>query len=292
MAAPSTPSIARAAAWMAVALLCFTTMAVSGREAGRVMPIADLLVWRSLIGFLIVLVILSFPSQGFAQVRTARPGMHLIRNCGHFFGQYGWYTAVTMIPLAQLFALEFTSPIWVALVAPLFLGERFTVVGFAAIGLSFIGVLMVVGAFDGAFLDDLGAGQVWAILASFGFAVNMIVTKKLTSTESSLCIMFYLTLMQGPMGLIVAGGLPMVPPDTVTAFWVLALSIGGLSAHFCMAQAFRYGDATLVAPMDFFRLPLIAVIGMIFYDEPLAWAVLLGGGLIFLGNFLNTQRAR
>ncbi len=292
MATPPTPSLARAAAWMVVALLCFTTMAVSGREAGRVMPTADLLVWRSLIGFLIVLGFLAVSAQGFAQVRTQRPGMHLIRNCGHFFGQYGWYTAVTMIPLAQLFALEFTSPIWVALVAPLFLGERFAGAGLAAIGLSFIGVLMVVGAFDGSFLDDLGPGQIWAILASFGFAANMIATKKLTATESSLCIMFYLTLMQGPMGLVVAGGLPMVPPDSVTAFWVLALSIGGLSAHFCLAQAFRYGDATLVAPMDFFRLPLIAVVGMAFYGEPLAWSVLIGGGLIFLGNFLNTQRAR
>ena len=286
------PSIFRAALWMTAALLSFATMAVSGREAGRTMPVADLLVWRSGIGFCIVIVFLAFSARGFAQVRTRRIGTHLTRNVGHFFGQYCWYTAVLTIPLAQLFALEFTSPVWVALVAPLLLGERFRPSGLTAIGLSFIGVLMVVGAFGEGFFDGIGPGQVWGILCSFGFAVTILCTKRLTATESTLCIVFWLTLMQGPMGVVVGGGLPMMPPDGVTALWLLALSIGGLTAHACVAQAFRYGDATVVAPMDFFRLPLIAAVGMVFYDEPLSWAVLAGGALIFLGNFLNTRAAR
>lgn len=290
--AAETPSIARAALWMAGALFSFSTMAVSGREAGRVIDTAELLVWRSLIGFIVVGAIIAVSAAGFAQVRTARPGMHLVRNIGHFIGQYGWYYAVTLIPLAQLFALEFTSPIWVALVAPLFLGERFTAFGFAAIGLSFVGVLLVVGAFDGSFATAFGTGQVWALIAALGFAVNIIATKRLTGTETTLCILFYMTLMQAPMGLIIAAELPTIPPDWTTALWVLSLSLGGLAAHFCLAQAFRYGDATIVAPMDFFRLPLIALIGMAVYAEPLAWNVLFGGALIFLGNYLNTRRAK
>ena len=286
------PSLTRAALWMSAALLSFTTMAVSGREAGRVLGTAEMLVWRSVIGFAVIAVAISLTARGFAQVRTRRIGLHLIRNAGHFFGQYGWYYAVTLIPLAQLFALEFTAPIWVALVAPLFLGERFSMAGLGAVGLSFIGVLMVVGAFGAGFVAAFGEGQVWGLLAAFGFAVNMIATKKLTGTETTLCIMFWLTLLQAPMGLAVAGDWPTVPPDGTTALWVLALSIGGLTAHFCVTQAFRYGDATVVVPMDFFRLPLVAVVGMAFYAEPLAWNVLAGGALIFVGNWLNTRRAR
>lgn len=284
-------SLTLAALWMVGALTSFTTMAVSGREAGRVMPTADLLVWRSMIGFGIVVALLMWSAKGLAQVRTGRLGLHLVRNIGHFTGQYGWYYAVTIIPLAQVFALEFTSPIWVALVAPLFLGERFTAFGFAAICLSFVGVLMVVGMFGGSFATDFGSGQLWALIASVGFAVNIISTKRLTSTDTTLCILFYMTLMQAPMGILVSGSLPVIPPDSVTAFWVLALSIGGLAAHFCLAQAFRYGDATIVAPMDFFRLPLIALVGLFVYQEPLAWTVLVGGALIFAGNYLNTRRA-
>ena len=286
------PSLARAALWMAGALLSFSTMAVSGREAGRVLETAELLVWRSAIGFLVVLLVLALSSRGFAQVRTRRLGLHVVRNAGHFFGQYGWYYALTLIPMAQLFALEFTSPIWVALAAPFVLGERFSPVRLGAIALSFAGVLMVVGAFGAGFATGFGEGQVWALLASFGFALNMVATKKLTGTETTLCILFWLTLLQGPMGLAVAGSLPTVPPDGATALWVLALSLGGLSAHFCMTQAFRYGDTTVVAPMDFFRLPLIALVGMAFYAEPLAWNVLAGGTMIFFGNWLNTRYAR
>ena len=292
MTTAQTPSLLKAALWMSGALLSFTTMAVSGREAGRVLGTAELLVWRSAIGFIIIAVALALSARGFAQVRTRRPGLHLIRNMGHFFGQYGWYYAVTLIPLAQLFAFEFTAPIWVALVAPLVLGERFSLAGLGAIAISFVGVLMVVGVFGADFAAGFGEGQVWGLLCALGFAVNMIATKKLTGTESTLCILFWLTLMQAPMGLLVAGALPTIPPDGTTALWVLALSIGGLAAHFCLAQAFRYGDATVVVPMDFFRLPLIAVVGMAFYNEPLAWNVLAGGALIFLGNWLNTRRAR
>lgn len=292
MTTPKSP-IMQAALWMSCALVMFATMAVSGREAGRTMPTAELLAWRSVIGFVVVCAIIAtISAPGFAQIRTQRLGMHLLRNIGHFFGQYGWYYAVTLIPLAQLFALEFTAPIWIALVAPIFLGERWSWSGGLAILLSFIGVLFVVNVFGAEMRAAFGEGQVWALLAALGFAMNMICTKKLMSTETALCVLFYLTLMQFPMGLIVAGGLPRIPPDMISGLWVLALSLGGLGAHFCVAQAFRFADATIVAPMDFFRLPLIAVIGAIFYQEPLLWNVFLGGLLIFLGNYINIRRGR
>jgi drug/metabolite transporter (DMT)-like permease len=95
--------------------------------------------------------------------------------------------------------------------------------------------------------------------------------------------------MQAPMGMIVSGGLPMVPPDVDIALWTLALGLGGLSAHFCLAQAFRHADATVVAPMDFARLPLIAFVGMLAYGEELDPYVFAGGALIFLGNYLNIR---
>jgi drug/metabolite transporter (DMT)-like permease len=264
-------------------------MAVSGREAGQVMPTADLLVWRSVIGALVVCAILPFSASGFSQIRSKRLPQHLNRNLFHFFGQYCWYYAVTLIPLAQLFALEFTSPIWVALFAPLFLGERFTLWKAVAVVLGFAGVLLVVRPFDMATGFSLGEGQVWALMSAVGFAGNMIATKRLSSSETSLCIVFYMTMMQAPMGMLVSGGLPMVPPDLHIGFWTLALALGGLSAHFCLAQAFRHAEATIVVPMDFVRLPLIALVGMLAYGERLDPYVFAGGGLIFLGNYLNIR---
>jgi drug/metabolite transporter (DMT)-like permease len=283
------PSPARAALWMACALSCFSLMAVSGREAGRVMPTADLLVWRSVIGALVVCAILPFSVRGFGQIRTARVPQHLGRNLFHFFGQYCWYYAVTLIPLAQLFALEFTSPIWVALFAPLFLGERFTFWKAVAVVMGFAGVLLVVRPINLSTGISLGHGQLWALMSAIGFAGNMIATKRLSASETSLCIVFYMTVMQAPMGMVLSGGLPMIPPDVQIGFWTLALGLAGLSAHFCLAQAFRHADATIVVPMDFVRLPLIAAVGMLAYGERLDLFVFAGGALIFLGNYLNIR---
>ena len=281
-----------AAAWMIGAIFSFSVMAVAGREAGQVIETAQLLAWRSIIGFPIVVALIVVSRSGFGQILTRRPGLHLARNISHFLGQYCWFYAVLIIPLAQLFALEFTAPIWVALMAPFLLGERFTRMNALGIGISFTGVLMVVGVWADGFASGFSSGQIWGFLAAFGFAGNMLATKRLTTTDTTLCILFYLALMQAPMGLLVAGSLPMIPPDAWVAFWVLALSLGGLGAHYCLAQAFRHADATIVTPMDFTRLPVIAIVGATFYMEPLLWNVLVGGTLIFLGNYFNMRQRR
>ncbi len=271
-------------------IISFSLMAVSGREAGKVIETAELLTWRGAIGIVIIVAVLAATGR-FSEVKSTRMPLHLLRNIGHFFGQYCWYYAVTLIPLAQLFALEFTAPIWVALFAPLLLGERFTAIKALAITVSFAGVLMVVRVWADGFVSEFSGGQVWGMLAAIGFAMNMVCTKKLTSTETTLCVLFWLVIMQTPMALIVAGELPMIPPTSWIWMWVLILSVAGLCAHFCMTQAFRYADATIVTPMDFARLPVIAIVGAVAYAEPLLWNVLVGGVLIFLGNYINVRFA-
>lgn len=265
-------------------------MAVAGREAGEILPTADLLVWRSLLGLAVVSLIVRRSAGGFQQLRTGQARLHVARNLFHFAGQYCWYSAIVMIPLAQVFALEFTAPIWMLLAAPFVLGERFTVAKAAAGIIGFIGVLIVVRPFDGQIALSLNAGQILALGAAIAFAGNLLITKRLSATETSLCILFYMTLMQAPIGMFMSGGLPMVPPDLHTGLWVLILSLAALSAHFCLAEAFRHADATIVAPMDFARLPLIAIVGMIVYGEPFDLYVLIGGVLIFFVNYIQLRR--
>lgn len=281
--------VLKAALWMSGSVASFSLMAVAGREARQDLETAELLVWRSLIGIVAIVILLAASRGGFAQIRTRRPLLHILRNSSHFFGQYCWYYAVAIIPLAQLFALEFTSPIWVVLAAPFLFGERLSWQKAFAVGSSFFGVLLVVAVWSDEFAREFSTGQVWGLLAAIGFAGNMLVTKKLTGTESNLCILFYMAAMQAPMGLIVAGDLPAIPSSALITFWVLCLGIGGLSAHYCLTQAFRHADASIVSPMDFARLPVIAFVGALAYAEPLAWNVLAGGTLIFFGNYLNIR---
>jgi len=112
-----------AALWMTGAIAAFSAMAIATRQIKGVHDTFEILAFRSMIGFLVVF------SAGLSlgqlrRIRTDRLASHVLRNVFHFTGQSLWFYAVTLIPLAQVFALEFTSPLWVILLAPLFLGER------------------------------------------------------------------------------------------------------------------------------------------------------------------------
>jgi drug/metabolite transporter (DMT)-like permease len=195
---------------------------------------------------------------------------------------------VVLIPLAQVFALEFTSPIWVMLAAPLLLGERFTRWKVLAVALGFAGMLLIVKPG----FTEIGPGTLWAFSCAFGFAGTIIATKRLSATETPFCVLFYMTLMQTPIGMAVLGGLPSLPPDAGVWFWTVALALGGLSSHYCLTRAYKLADATVVVPLDFTRLPLIAVVGLIAYNEAIDVAVILGGALIVFGNLMNIRAER
>lgn len=282
---PQNPLIA--GAWMLGALSCFALMAVSGREISKELDTFQLMFFRSVIGVLIVVSIASMMPGGLRQFRTEKIGLHLLRNSFHFVGQFSWFFAITLISLAEVFALEFTTPIWVALLAPLVLGERMTKARAAAVAMGFAGVVIVLRPG----LTEIGLGHIAMLIGAVGFAVSLISTKRLTGTETPLAILFWMTLIQAPMGLI--GSISdFVVPGTETTIWLVIVSICGLSAHYCIAQAFRWADATTVVPMDFLRLPLIAVVGMLLYNEGLDPFVFLGGAVILAGNYINIRAER
>ena len=279
-----TPTL-RAAIWMIGAITAFTLMAVAGRAAALNLDTFEIMFYRSCVGFAIVMA----GAVGFGtldQVRADRLGLHFIRNVAHFTGQNLWFYAITVIPLAQVFALEFTGPIWVILLSPLFLKERIRPLGIAAAIIGFIGILLV--AKPGA--TTISPGIIAAALCAIGFGLTAIFTRLLTKTQTITCILFYLTGMQAIFGLICAGlDGDMELPTAMTLPWVILIGIAGLTAHFCLTKALSIAPATLVMPLDFLRLPIIAVVGIILYAEPVDIWVIVGGTLIFAGNYVNIR---
>ena len=272
-----------AALWMVGAIFSFSSMAVAGRAVAGSLDTFELMMYRSFIGFALVLII-GGVSGRLREVRHDRLGLHLIRNVAHFTGQNLWFYALPLISLAQLFALEFTSPIWVMLFAALFVGERLTKPRLIALILGFIGALIV--ARPGAGGDPFGLAI--AALAAVGFAGSIVSTKLLTRTETTLGILFWLTLMQSVMGVVTAGWDGDVAWPTLAIWpWVLLVGCAGLLAHTCLTNALSLAPATVVTPMDFLRLPAIAVVGALFYGEAIDALVLVGAILIFAGNYLN-----
>ena len=272
-----------AAAWMIGAIFSFSSMAVAGRAVNHELDTFEMMMYRSLIGLVIVLVI-GVSTGKIREVRFDRLGLHMIRNLSHFAGQNLWFYALSLISLAQLFALEFTSPIWIMILAALLLGERLTKPRLAAVALGFCGALLV--ARPGTGGDPLGF--MIAALAAVGFAGSIVCTKMLTRTETILGILFWLTAMQAVFGIIAAGwDADIVWPSSNVWPWVVLIAIAGLVAHTCLTNALAVAPATVVTPMDFIRLPVIAVVGMLFSDEALDPLVLVGAALIFAGNYLN-----
>lgn len=271
---------------MSGGIISFTLMAIAGREASFELDTFEILLYRSIIGFITVLVIAK--SLGtLNQIKTRILKQHFYRNIAHFSGQSLWFYALSVIPLAQVFALEFTLPLWVVIFSSPLLGEKITRIKATSVLIGFIGILVIARPN----IDTLNPGVLTAALSAVGFAFTVIFTKRLTTTESITCILFYLTSMQLIFGLIAAGldGDIMIP-STNTTYWLVLIGFAGLTAHFCVTKALSISSPSLVMPIDFVRLPIIAFVGMIFYSEPIDIPVFYGSILIFYANWLNLTK--
>jgi len=277
------PAILTAALWMSGSIVSFTLMAIAGRSLAGHLDTFELMFWRSIIGVIIVLTIGSAVGT-LKQVNTRDFRKHVLRNLAHFIGQNLWFFALPLIPLAQVFALEFTVPVWVMIFAALFLGEKMTPTRLFSVALGFSGILLVARP-DTA---TISAGFIAAALAAVAFAATTILTKQMTSRDSITKIMFWLVVMQAVFGLVTAGYDGHITlPSAQTAPWLILVGICGLLAHFCIARALTVAPAMIVSPIDFARLPIIVVVGIILYDEPLQWTAIIGAVIIFAANYLN-----
>ena len=268
---------------MGGALLSFTLMAVAVRELLPAHGYFEILVLRS--GACLVLLLPVLAKSGLEPLRTRRPGLHALRSLFHLAGQYAWVYALAALPLATVFALEFTMPVWAALLAMLLLGERLRLGRLVMLLTGFAGIAIILR--PGA--EPIPPAALVMLAGSFCYGAAIIAAKRLADTDSMMAILFYMSAIQLPIALVLAAS-RWTMPAAADLPWVAALGVAGLSAHFCMTRAFRVADATLVVPIDFLRLPLIAAIGVLFYGEPLELTVLLGAAVMFSGTYYCIRR--
>jgi len=267
------------AGWLSLMLI----VAVAGREAMRELNVFELMELRSILGFLMLYPLIR-RNGGFAAMQTSRPLQHIGRNLVHYGAQLGWFFALTLIPLGQVVSIEFTMPIWTAILAASFLGERMTVWKIAAIVLGIVGVIVIVRPATG----EINPGQLIALAAAVGFGISVTMMKSLTRTEKTLAIIFWMLVIQSA-----AGFFPALYfwrwPSAVVWGWTVVIAFCGTFSHYCMARAMLHADATVVVPMDFLRVPLTATAGWLIYSERLDAFTVLGAILILSGNLLNLK---
>ncbi len=272
-----------AALWMAGWLSLMLVMVVAGREVTRDLNVFELMEIRSVMGFFLLLPFV-YANGGFASVRTKRLPQHIARNLIHYGAQLGWFFALTLIPIGQVVAIEFTMPIWTALLAASFLGERITPWKATAIVLGIVGVVIIVRPAT----SEVNPGQLIALAAAVGFGISVALVKSLTRTESALAVIFWMSVVQAVAGILPTLYLWVWPSAYVWA-WVTVIAVCGTFSHYCLASAMRYADATIVVPMDFLRVPLTATVGWLVYAEQLDAYTVLGAALILTGNLLNLK---
>jgi drug/metabolite transporter (DMT)-like permease len=275
----------RGALWMLGAVLSFTAMAIAVRELQRHMGSFEIVFLRSLVMLAIVLAML--PRAGLPSVLTKRYSLHLWRNVIHFVGQVLWVYSIGALTLATVFAIEFTMPVWAALLAWIFLKERLTAPRLAMLALGLAGVLVILRPGGGSFHPAALA----MVLGSLCYASSFIFTKRLTSTDSALAVLFWMAVIQTPISLVAA--LPQwAAPVAADVPWILGIGAGSFAAHYCMTRAMKLVDAMVAVPIDFIRLPLIAVVGALAYGEALDPMVFVGAAIIFAGTYYSLSRER
>jgi drug/metabolite transporter (DMT)-like permease len=278
--------IARVVLWMVGALLSFSVMAVSIRELSRAgLSIFEILAIRSGVALFVLLALLAVRKDLRVHALPRRMGLNLFRNTVHYASQYSWALSLTMLPLATVFALEFTMPAWTAVLAVWFLHERMTPSRLGVVILGLIGVLVILRPGIASF----NPAAILVLLAAFGYAITMITTKQLTKTETTFGIVFWMAVIQLPLSLIGSDPTVFLRFEPRHILPAIGVGMAGLTSHYCLSNAFRFGDATLVVPLDFMRIPLIAVVGWAFYGERLDVFVLLGAMIIVSGVLWNLR---
>jgi drug/metabolite transporter (DMT)-like permease len=218
--------------------------------------------------------------------RLSQWPLHVVRNVIHYGGQYLWFTALLLIPLAEVIAIEFTMPLWIAILAVSFLGERMNRFKIAALVLGFIGVILIVK--PGA--ASAGFGHSVALAAAVLFAGSVSLTKFITRKDTALTVIFMMFAMQSVIGAIPAY-LTWSWPQPSNYGFVAVVALAGTASHYCLSKAISLADATIVMPMDFLRLPLSALAGWLIYSEGVdGWSV-AGALLILAANTVNLLKA-
>ena len=265
--------------WMAGAALCFSVSIGLVRQLSESMSTFEIVFLRQLLGAVVMIPWLW--RAGLGALRTQVLPLHGVRAAFGYLGMAASYYSVTLIPLADAVSLQFTSPLWVALLAIFVLGESIRFNRWVAIALGFVGVLVIMRPG----FAPIGIGMLIALASALFYAGGDVTVRALSRTDSIPVIMFYGYILQLPFAVVPAVATWSTPGwDVAPAF--LAFLVAAVGAQWCMTTALSIADASLVTPVLFLRLPLVAAIGYLFFSQiPDTWTG-VGAAIILTSTYV------
>ena len=276
--------VARALMWSVGAGLFFSGVNAIARVLTQHLHPMQTQFLRYLFGMAVMLPLVW--RAGFAAYRPQRISGQFLRGAVHTAGLVLWFTALPRIPLADMTAIGFTGPIFIMIGAWLFLAEPMRWERWAATGIGFIGMLVVLGP------KFSGSGGWWhlVMLASAPvFAASYLLTKALTRVESSEVIVFWQALTVMLFSLPLAAPVWLPPTPWQWAGFALCGLLGSLG-HYCLTRSYRHADISATQSVKFLDLVWASLLGLlVFADWPSA-STLLGGALISVATLWLARR--
>jgi drug/metabolite transporter (DMT)-like permease len=251
-------------------------------------PIGQLIFVRGVIS-VAVLALIAWRTEGLSILRTDKLRTHGIRSLSGTASMFCWFTALTLIPLADFTAISFTAPMFLTVLAMVILGERIHAYRWTALGIGFVGVLIMVGPHL-----TLG-GSTLGVLAAFGAAVfsalAMVALRSMSGSggEHPLAITFYFSLTTVVCSAVtVVAGWPMPTPEQWELI-VLAAMLG-VFGQLLMTMSYRYSEASTLAPLDYTNLLLAVALGYYIFGEVPHWTIWVGAPLVIAAGLIILWR--
>lgn len=267
--------------------LCFSLMHACVRQLGTVEQLHPFVIafFRCVLGGGGLLIWVLYRGTPIPRGRIA--GLIVLRSGINTGAMLCFFAALSMTQLTTVAALNFTSPLFATLGACLFLGERLRARRLTAIGIGFLGVILVLRpSLDGGVL-----GPVLVIASSVMWAGAMLMIKRLTDTVDSVSITAWSGILMAAMTLPPALFVWQWP--TLTQWgWLALTAVVATGAQLALAEAFRRVEASAVMPFDFLKLIWASLIGYLWFAEiPSLWAW-IGGAVIFTSTVYIAHRER
>lgn len=270
---------------MLVSTFFFAAMHASIRYVSAGIHPFEIAFFRSL--FALVVVSPWFWREGLGLLHTRQIRLHGLRAVLNLFAMLSFFYALTITPLAEVTALGFTAPIFTTLLAALILGEVVRLRRWSAIGIGFVGTLIILRPG----FEAIGLGQMLTLFSSMVWAFALLVIKTLGRTESSATIIAYMGLFMIPLTLVPASFVWQWP-DGAQLFWLMLIGLLGGTGQLCVTEALRQADTAVVMPVDFCKLLWVSILAYLAFGEVPDRYTWLGGAIIFASTVYIAYRER
>lgn len=260
-------------AWMLVAGLNFVAVTAIVKHLGNEIPAAQSAFLRYFLGLVFLLPMIRSIRK--ARLTRRQIGLFSIRGAAHTIGVILWFFAMTRIPLAEVTAMNYLSPVYVTILAAIVLGEGLPPRRMAAVGVALIGALIILRPGFRAVEPGHLAMLATAILFAAGY-----LTAKILSAEVSAAVVVGMLNITVTIGLLPFALAVWVTPAIWDIFWLFLAACFATAGHFSMTFAFAAAPMTVTQPVTFLQLIWAVLLGAIMFGEAVDGLVILGGALI------------